>query len=226
MKALNLACGRSTKQSTEEIEWINVDSYERENKLDVICDLTKEFPFEKDSYEYIYCEHFIEHLDWFQGILFLNNCYNCLKEGGILRLVLPHYRKVFQKYVDNDFKFFEPLFVALNENDLPYYREAYLKPEELREKRKDNPPPDWHLSPRQKDHERVKLRTRIYKYPIEIVNYFTHQYGEHKTLYDYEMLRGLLSNLRFNKVYTTNRKEIDMDAPTRNNFSLYIEAIK
>ena len=70
------------------------------------------------------------------------------------------------------------------------------------------------------------MRARYYYDLIEIVNYFTHQYGEHKTLYDFIMLYDLLKRGGFSKIYKTDKKDIDSDAPTRITTSLYIEAVK
>ena len=95
---LNLACGNRVKEG-----FFNTDSYQRPGvKLDLICDLTKEFPFQSNSCDYIYTEQFIEHLNWLDGIKILGHCYRCLRKGGTLRLVLPHYKKIFQKYFKFD----------------------------------------------------------------------------------------------------------------------------
>ena len=218
---LNLGCGRDTKK-----DFINVDSYERENKLDVIADLTKKFPFDSDSCEYIYAEQLIEHFTWLDGFYFLKECYRCLKHKGILRLVLPDYHKIFDKYLKGDQEFFKVFFDGLNNYDYPYYAEVYTDPERVRERRKDNPPPEWHLSQRKEDRERLSLRVRPYNHLIEVVHWFTHQYGEHKTLYDFESLSDLLDGIGFKENYETDRREIDSTLPTRITCSLYIEAIK
>ena len=225
-RALNIGCGRNTIQSTEEIQWTNVDSYEREAKLDVTCDLTKVFPFEKDTYDYIYAEQFIEHLNWIEGQKFLRNCFRVLKRNGILRLVLPHYKKIFQKYLEGDYEFFEVFLKGLNEGDLPYYCSVYDNPEKIKKERKENPPPRWHTSNRLENRKRLELRCRQYRYPIELVHYFTHQYGEHLTLWDYESLRGHMLEIGFLNVISKDIKEIDSHAPTRITSSLYLEAVK
>ena len=120
---LNLGCGRNVKSG-----WVNVDTEERENKLDLICDLAKEFPFKDNSCEYVYNEHFIEHLDWLAGRKFLKNCYRCLKPGGVLRLAFPDFKKVFKAYLENDVNFFKLVGDRLNEVDYKYYRSVYRHP--------------------------------------------------------------------------------------------------
>jgi predicted SAM-dependent methyltransferase len=218
---LNIACGRDVKEG-----FINIDSVERENKLDMILDVTKEFPFEKESCEYIYAEQFIEHLNWLEGWKFLMKCYNILEPNGILRLVLPDYKKIFQKYLERDYQFFDVFFKGLNEGDLPYYCSVYQNPEKVRKERQSNPPPEWHLSPKQKDRRRLELRCRTYRFLIDIVDWFVHQYFEHKTLWDFESLRSHLLEMGFSEVNKTKIKDIDSHAPTRITSSLYIEATK
>ena len=43
-KHLNVGCGRNQAESTEEIEWVNLDQFE-EVAPDVVCDMTKGLPF-------------------------------------------------------------------------------------------------------------------------------------------------------------------------------------
>ena len=99
---LNLGCGRNYKNG-----FINIDIDER-CKVDLVLDLTQEWPFDHSSCEFIYGEHVIEHLDWRSGKDLLSNCFASLYEGGTLRLVLPNFGKIFHAYVTNDRKFFRP----------------------------------------------------------------------------------------------------------------------
>ena len=92
---MNLACGSDIKEG-----FVNVDKWNRDGKVDLVCDLTEEFPFESNSVNYIYCSHFLEHLDWLAGKDLLHHCYHCLKKNGILRIVIPDYKIVFQKYLE------------------------------------------------------------------------------------------------------------------------------
>lgn len=218
---LNIGCGRNVKEG-----FINCDIYEREVKLDKIFDVTKSFPFESDSCDYIYAEQFIEHLEWLDGLKFLRNCYTVLKSGGILRLVFPDYKMIFEKYLEGDISYFKVFFEGLNEGDLPYYSRVFQEPDKVRRERINNPPPNWHVSSRRRDRRRLDLRVRRYKHLIEIVDWFCHQYGEHKTLYDFECMKGILTEIGFRRIYETGIQEIDSHAPTRITSSLYMEAVK
>ena len=218
---LNIGCGRDVKPG-----FVNIDAYERENKLDLVIDVTKEFPFKRETVDYIYAEQFIEHLTWLDGKNFLYNCYFCLKEGGMLRLVLPDYETIFRKYLEKDTEYFKPFFEGMSE-DFEYYSEVYHNTDRVARARAQNPPPAWHLSDRPSDRKRLALRVRTYKYPIEIVHWFTHQYGEHLTLYDFEMLEGIMKEIGFKEVKKVDiQRGLDSEAPTRITSSLYVEGVK
>jgi hypothetical protein len=156
---LNLGCGRNIKQG-----WVNVDFAERENKPDIICDLTKEFPFESDSCSFIYAEHFIEHLEWLDGRILLVRCFKSLQERGVLRIVFPDFEKIFRSYINRDDSFFKNMSRGLDDDDYNYYKRVYEHPEEIRRERLNNPPPAWHLSNNEEDRKKVRLRIRKHKY--------------------------------------------------------------
>jgi hypothetical protein len=218
---LNLGCGNNTKKG-----FINVDSYQRQNKLDVVCDLIKDFKFPPESAEYIYAEHLLEHFNWKDGRSFLINCYYTLKKDGILRLVIPDYKEVFEAYLNNDDLFFDSFRKALDE-DFKYYYRVYHQPRKVLEERPDNPPPSWHTSNDPKDKKKIELRIRHFKHNIEVVQWFTHQFGEHKTLWDYKSLKDFLLRIKFSKVIRSSyQKGFDSDNKNRRKSSLYVEAQK
>lgn len=193
---LNLGCGRNIKPG-----WVNVDFAERENKLDAVCDLSKEFPFDEDSCSYIYSEHLIEHLEWLDGRIFLDRCFKSLQEGGVFRIVFPDFEKIFKAYINKDDVFLKNMSRGLDDDDYNYYKKVYEYPEKVRQERLHNLPPAWHLSKDEEDRKKVSLRIRQHKYLIEIVDWAVHQFGEHKTLYDAESMKGLLEEIGFSKVY-------------------------
>lgn len=218
---LNLGCGRNIKPG-----WVNVDLEERENKLDLVCDLSKEFPFEINSCSNIYSEHFIEHLEWLDGRLLIDKCFKSLQGGGKFRIVFPDFEKIFRAYVNRDDDFLNNMSKGLDDDDYQYYKKVYEHPEEVRRERLENPPPAWQLSNNEEDRKKVCLRIRKHKYQIEIVDWAVHQFGEHKTLYDAESMKGLLKEVGFSTVYCSSfDPEIDSSKyyiPS----CCYIEAIK
>ena len=55
----------------------------------VFLDATKPFPFECGTFDYIYCEHMIEHISWQNGQTMLRECHRVLKPQGVMRIATP-----------------------------------------------------------------------------------------------------------------------------------------
>lgn len=69
-------------------EWLNVDI--RPSLSDVAyLDATKTFPLPSDSFDCVFSEHMIEHINLEQGVHMLRECNRVLKPGGRIRLVTP-----------------------------------------------------------------------------------------------------------------------------------------
>ena len=83
---LHLGCGKKYKKG-----WINIDNNSDNNieKLDINYNLAKGIPFKDNTIDYIYNEHFIEHLYVKHAESFLKECKRVLKHGGILRIATP-----------------------------------------------------------------------------------------------------------------------------------------
>lgn len=83
--------------------WFCTDLVPAPDKNIYYCDMTKDFYFESETFDYVYTEHGIEHIT-FEGCLkFLSECRRVLKKGGILRIVTPSLEKWINYYtVDND----------------------------------------------------------------------------------------------------------------------------
>lgn len=88
--------------------WINVDNNFDNNidlkKLDLNWDLTKTLPYENNSIDLIFHEHFIEHLEKIDGHHFLQDCYRILKPGGVMRLGWPDMQRILDAYAIKDKK--------------------------------------------------------------------------------------------------------------------------
>ena len=70
-------------------------------------DLEKGIPASLNSLDVIYHSHLLEHLDHNSGILFLQNCYECLRVGGVMRFALPDLKIWCDNYVANNKIFFQ-----------------------------------------------------------------------------------------------------------------------
>jgi len=82
MSKLHLGCGDIYLEG-----WINVDLDNK--KADLNCDLREPLPFESSSVDYIYSEHFIEHLSFKDGVKFFKECFRILRPGGVIRVATP-----------------------------------------------------------------------------------------------------------------------------------------
>ena len=92
---LNIGCGK-----VKFPEWINIDI---EPGADLVVDLRYGLPIEDNSADFIYNEHFIEHLKFEDGEKAIKELYRVLKKGGILRIATPDLDYLVKKYL-NDWK--------------------------------------------------------------------------------------------------------------------------
>jgi len=89
---LHIGSGRNYKEG-----WVNIDS-DPKVKADVFYDLTKGIPFPDNSVDYIFNEHFIEHLSYDEGFEFMKEAYRVLKPGGIIRIACPDLDAMIESY--------------------------------------------------------------------------------------------------------------------------------
>lgn len=68
--------------------WFNTDYYPY-NKNIVFLDAASKFPFDDNTFDYIFTEHMIEHISYEKGICMLKECYRILKPGGVIRISTP-----------------------------------------------------------------------------------------------------------------------------------------
>ncbi|NEP88195.1 MAG: hypothetical protein F6K18_15910 [Okeania sp. SIO2C2] len=82
IKKVQVGCGPHNIMA----DWWNVDIRPFPG-IDQVMDVTKPWPF--NGLEYVYGEHFLEHLSLEGAIAFLNNVWKSLKPGGVIRLSTP-----------------------------------------------------------------------------------------------------------------------------------------
>ena len=82
--------------------WINIDNNSDDNikKLDFFWDLRDPLPFPENSVDFIYNEHFLEHLTVEEGLSALKGFKNILKPGGVLRIAMPDLANVINAYLN------------------------------------------------------------------------------------------------------------------------------
>jgi predicted SAM-dependent methyltransferase len=70
-------------------------------------DSTERFPLETDTFDWIYSEHFIEHLQPQHGIKFFRQTRRLMRPGGVVRLSTPDLRKYMSGYLEPGQEFFK-----------------------------------------------------------------------------------------------------------------------
>lgn len=83
---LHIGCGKNYFD-----DWINLDGdlYHDIKKLDVNWDLRNPLPFKNNSVDFIFHEHFLEHLTAEEGFRALLDFKRVLKPGGVMRVAMP-----------------------------------------------------------------------------------------------------------------------------------------
>lgn len=88
---LNLGCGNLRLPDKEGFVWINMDN-------DVACtpevlrDVLKGIPYSDNTFDTVFCSHFLEHFGGQDFIFIMNEIHRVLKVGGELRLLSPFFK--------------------------------------------------------------------------------------------------------------------------------------
>ncbi|MGD0711795.1 MAG: methyltransferase domain-containing protein [Bacteroidales bacterium] len=89
-----------------------------ETKNCIYLDVTKKFPFDDKSFDYVYSEHLIEHISWLDGLKMLSESFRVLKSGGKIRIATPDLKVLIDLYNNpNNF---------LNEKYIKWITEKFL----------------------------------------------------------------------------------------------------
>ena len=97
MKFLNLACGDIFV--TSEL-WENCDFAPKSREVKQV-NLLVELPYYDNTFELVYCSHYIEHIPRQELLSFLQECRRVLKPKGLIRLVLPNFENIAREYIKN-----------------------------------------------------------------------------------------------------------------------------
>ncbi len=77
--------------------WVNIDI--NTDKADLNHDLRQPLPYEDNSVDYIYHEHFIEHLTTDECEIFLKEMRRLLKRNGVMRIATPDLDYIVFRYI-------------------------------------------------------------------------------------------------------------------------------
>ena len=68
----------------------------------IVCwDLRKGIPYADDTFDVVYHSHFLEHLDRTVAPIVLKECKRVLKPRGVIRVVVPDWEYLTQRYLDS-----------------------------------------------------------------------------------------------------------------------------
>lgn len=110
---INIGCGNSYIK-----DWLNIGIFEEEeisygdikkiNKASVLhFDMTNKLPIKDSNVNCIYASHFIEHLNFEEGVSLLKRCYSMMNDDAIMRLTFPDMELWIKNYYENNVEFFE-----------------------------------------------------------------------------------------------------------------------
>lgn len=83
MRKLIVGAGRTFKD-----DWLCSDIKPKSANV-MYLNAAKKFPFDDNTFDYIYTEHMIEHISWAAGMLMLKECQRVIKPGGTIRIATP-----------------------------------------------------------------------------------------------------------------------------------------
>lgn len=85
-------------------EWIHLDANPALSHIDAVWFAQDGLPCPDASCQYIYSEHFLEHLNPQDGLNLLKECRRVLQPGGVLRIAMPDMRECVRQYMDGDWQ--------------------------------------------------------------------------------------------------------------------------
>jgi predicted SAM-dependent methyltransferase len=81
--------------------WVNVDASAFDG-INCVYDMRRGLPFPDASVRGLFCEHFLEHLDYDEEApMLLRDCHRVLKPGGVLRIIVPDAEAYLRAYCED-----------------------------------------------------------------------------------------------------------------------------
>lgn len=77
--------------------WLNSDISPTSEEI-FFLDVTESFPFDDNSFSYIFSEHLLEHITYVHARFMLLESYRVLKPGGRIRFATPDIRRLVELY--------------------------------------------------------------------------------------------------------------------------------
>jgi len=97
VRKLQIGCGANLLD-----DWLNTDV--NPTPRIIFLDATRRLPFANSTFNYVFCEHMIEHIEYQKAAQFVREVYRILRPGGKFRAAIPDLRFVIELYgeVKND----------------------------------------------------------------------------------------------------------------------------
>jgi len=89
-RKLHIGCGPNLLDG-----WLNTDI---SGRLAIRMNATRRFPFEDNTFDYVFSEHMIEHIEYPEALFMLEECHRVLKPGGRIRVATPDLETLLRLY--------------------------------------------------------------------------------------------------------------------------------
>ena len=81
--------------------WLNTDIHDFTRRKEIVyLDARKPFPLADSSFDVVFFEHMIEHIDYADGLRCLRECHRVLRPGGRVRIATPSLDRLVRLYDD------------------------------------------------------------------------------------------------------------------------------
>jgi predicted SAM-dependent methyltransferase len=110
-RKLHLGAGSSFNNG-----WLTSDLTPKIIGKTIYIDATKKLPFKDDSFDYIYCEHMIEHISYEQAECMLKECSRVMNKGGKIRVSTPDLDRYLSLFDLNKTKIQEDFLIFMKSN--------------------------------------------------------------------------------------------------------------
>jgi len=123
---LNVGCGGSGREG-----WVNLDLFPAPG-VNCLWDARRSLPFQNESCEGIFTEHFLEHLEpTLEAPTFMRECHRILKKGGKIRILVPDGEAYLKAYATNGWEGLKQLRELSEDGKDPWFGHSYQTRMEL-----------------------------------------------------------------------------------------------
>ncbi len=123
---LNVGCGRAGREG-----WVNLDGTNGDT-VNCVWDARRSLPFADRSVRGLFCEHFLEHLEYTREVpLFLNECRRVMQAGAVARFIVPDAGRYLRAYAAGGWDQLAALRPLTGEHRDHWFGHAYHTPMEL-----------------------------------------------------------------------------------------------